>query len=87
VAEYKATRDLVGIQITTSKLNEKNFLLWEKSVRIFLGAKSELKIVTSAKPASTEKASEEWKRDNYLVMTWLWIMEFWEAIRDTYSIR
>ena len=53
MAEYKETRDLVGIQTTTSKLNESIFLLWKKFARVFLGAKDKLKIVSSVKPIST----------------------------------
>ena len=72
MAEYKETHDLVGIQITTSKLNGKNFLLLKKSVWVFLGAKDKLKIVTFTKSASTKKAFEEWECDNYLEMTLPW---------------
>ena len=50
MAKYKDNRDPVAIQITTSKLNGKNFSLWEKSVRVYLGAKGKLKRVTSGKP-------------------------------------
>jgi len=55
------------------------------------------------KLASIEKAFEEWERDNYLVMTWLWnnieskasvnfifldtAKEIWKVVRDTYSMK
>ena len=71
MTEIKKIKDLVGIQITTVKLNGKNFLLWEKYVSLFLGARGKLKIVISVKLASTEKAFEEWEQDNYLVVIWL----------------
>jgi len=34
MTEYKDTCDLIGIQITTSKLNGKNILLWQKYVSL-----------------------------------------------------
>lgn len=65
MAEIKDLKNIVGIEITivTVKLNDKNYLLWEKSV--FLGANRKLKIVTSAK-LSTDKAFEEWDE----IITW-----------------
>jgi len=74
--EYKDGHDPVGIQITTSKLNGKNYLLWAQSVKVYLSARRKLKFVTSEKPSfcdikSLATAEEEWDSDNSMVMTWL----------------
>jgi len=75
--EYKDTRDHIGIQITTTKLNGKSFLLWEKTVRVYLGARGKFKMVTCCKPSSSNAKSpetvvEEYERVNFMVMTCLW---------------
>jgi len=72
--EYKDGHDPVGIQITTSKLNGKNYLLWAQSVKVYLSARRKLKFVTSKKPSFSdakfpETVEEEWDSDNYVVMT------------------
>ena len=77
MVEYKDNHDPIGIQITTSKLNGKNYLLlWAQFVRVYLGARK-LKFVTSKKVSlsdaeSTKTAEEEWDIDNFMVLTWLW---------------
>jgi len=37
--DIKDVCNLVGIQISTLNLNEKNYLLWERSVLVFFGVK------------------------------------------------
>jgi len=59
VAEYKDNRDPVGIQITTSKLNEKSNLLWAQFVRVYLSARRKLKFVTSEKSSFSNAKSPE----------------------------
>jgi len=72
MSKYKDNRDPTGIQITTCKLNEKNYLLWEKLVRVYLGAWGKLDVVASDKPSFSDVKSpaieEEWEHDNFMVM-------------------
>ena len=76
MAEYKDGRNPIGIQITTSKLNGENYLLWAQSIRAYLTARRKLKFVTFEKPffsnAKSIETAEEWDIDDSMVMTWLW---------------
>jgi len=74
MAEYKDGRDVVMIQITTSKLNGKNYILRAHSD---FTARRKQKIITSEKSSfsdtkSPKTAEEEWDNDNFMIMTWLW---------------
>ena len=59
MAEYKDNHDSVGIQITTSKMNEKNYLLWAQSVWVYLGAKRKVKFITPEKLSFSDAKSLE----------------------------
>jgi len=36
MASIKDLKNIVGFQITSAKLKDKNYLLWEKSMKVFL---------------------------------------------------
>lgn len=50
MANLKDVRDPVGLRITTTKLNGKNYLLCDKSVQLYIGEKGKLKLITNNKP-------------------------------------
>jgi len=58
MAHIKKIKDLVSIQITTAKLMAKTSCCG-RNMWVFLSARDKLKIITSAKPAATERAFEE----------------------------
>ena len=68
MADIKEIKDL---ELSLWSWMTKTFC-YGRNMWVFLDARGKLKIVTSAKPTSTEKTFEEWERKNYLVMTWVW---------------
>ncbi|XP_059653399.1 uncharacterized protein LOC132300375 isoform X2 [Cornus florida] len=94
--------DYVGLQITTIKLCNSNYLVWAQAVKISLGALRKLKFVTHDPPSKTATGYDDWETDNYMVMSGLWnsmepsiasnfmfvntAKEIWDAVKETYPM-
>ncbi|KAL5729782.1 hypothetical protein ACHQM5_002683 [Ranunculus cassubicifolius] len=62
-----------GLQITTVKLDGKNYLEWSRAARMFIGGRGKLGYITgkSQAPAEADPSYEKWETDNLTVMSWL----------------
>ena len=68
----KTLFDVVSMQITPTKLNGSNNLLWAQAIKIALGGRKKLKYIMSEPPSKDSKEYEDWVFENYIVMSWLW---------------
>ncbi|KAL5538955.1 hypothetical protein UlMin_042994 [Ulmus minor] len=61
------------IQITTRLLNERNFLRWSQSVKLFIRGCGKIEYLTGAKIASDKKdpAYAVWDAENSMIISWL----------------
>ena len=64
--------DNVGIQITSIKLNDSNYVLWAKAVQVYLTAREKEQYILDDPPAAGKPEYKNWKTNNSKVMTWLW---------------
>ena len=75
------------LQLTTSKLDGKNFMEWSQSVKNSLKSKGKFKYVSGAAQPPDEKDPkyESWDTENYMVMSWL-LHSMEPRIRKTYIL-
>jgi hypothetical protein len=61
-----------GLQISL-KLNNQNYALWTRMIRVAIGGKSKnlLKHLTNNPPESTDETYEQWEQEDLVVFSWL----------------
>ena len=76
-----------SLQITTQKLNGKNFLKWSCSVLMVIRVKGRLGYLDGSTPTPDPKESSyaNWEAQNSIVMAWL-IHSMEDNIADTYIL-
>lgn len=76
-----------SLQITTHKLNGKNFLKWSRSVLMVVRGKGKLGYLDGKipMPKETDPSYPEWEAQNSMVMAWL-IHSMEDNIADTYIL-
>ena len=62
----------VSMQITTTKLNGSNYLLWDQAIKVALSGRKRLKYIEFAPLSKDNKEYEDWVSETYVVMSWLW---------------
>ncbi|KAF9618353.1 hypothetical protein IFM89_000988 [Coptis chinensis] len=93
--------DDIGKQITSIKLDSKNYLACSQAVMVFLRAKMKQKYLTDDLPDENSPNVETWWSEMSMVMTWLWhsmepsvastvqfldtTKKIWNAIEEMYS--
>ncbi|KAL0373951.1 UNVERIFIED_CONTAM: hypothetical protein Sradi_3310800 [Sesamum radiatum] len=62
-----------GLTLVSSPLTGDNYLVWSRAVRFALGAKKRLSFIDGrvTRPADDSKELDEWKRNDYMVITWI----------------
>ncbi|KZV23338.1 hypothetical protein F511_02239 [Dorcoceras hygrometricum] len=65
--------DMSSLQITTYRLNGRNYLQWAQSVKIVICARGKLGFLTGdlPPPATTDPTYSTWLADNSIVLAWL----------------
>ncbi|XP_073129675.1 uncharacterized protein [Henckelia pumila] len=65
--------DISSLQITTHKLNGRNYLQWAKSVKIVISGRGKLGYLTGDPPAPSQKDAsyKVWVAENSIVLAWL----------------
>ena len=62
---------LRNLSSTTIKLYGKNYLIWAKSIQVFLGAHKKIKHITQDSPNINAPEYEDWLASDYGIITWL----------------
>ncbi|XP_020549768.1 uncharacterized protein LOC110012027 [Sesamum indicum] len=65
--------DQPGMNFVSAPLNGNNYLSWARSIKIALGAKHKLGFIdgSNKKPTKSKEAIEAWKRNDYMVVSWI----------------
>ena len=68
-----AVPEYTSLQITTHKLNGKNYLEWSQSVKLAIDGRGKLGYLTGEiqKPKETDPTYKAWRSENSLVTAWL----------------
>jgi len=62
-----------SLQLTTHKLNEKNYLEWARTVKLIIDGKGKLRHLTGEvkKPVDGDSKLKAWRSENSMITTWL----------------
>ncbi|XP_020553063.1 uncharacterized protein LOC110012710 [Sesamum indicum] len=65
--------DQPGMNFMSAPLNGNNYVSWARSIKIALGAKQKLGFIDGSyeKPTEGKEAIEAWKRNDYMVVSWI----------------
>ncbi|GFS44100.1 hypothetical protein Acr_00g0088430 [Actinidia rufa] len=71
--DFSLSQHIPGARITCELLNGKNFAVWSRSVRPFLGGKGKSRwlLGTITKPNATDPKFVQWAIDNCTILGWL----------------
>eukprot|EP00257_Ricinus_communis_P018697 XP_015577483.1 uncharacterized protein LOC8262877 isoform X2 [Ricinus communis] len=70
---HSQNNDSSGMHLISILLNENNYIPWNRSMKLALGAKDKLGYINgeNAEPASTAKEYKLWKKTDCLIAAWI----------------
>ncbi|KAL2237703.1 uncharacterized protein LOC110011372 [Sesamum indicum] len=65
--------DNFGIALISTPLNGSNYVSWARSIKISIGARQKLGYIngTCQKPTEDKEAVEQWRKNDYMVVSWI----------------